>query len=254
MAYTNYSNNVPNNPSIVDFGKAIQLVGDTRFPDISVTRIHPPDNSNAFYHTNAVALTSIQIYPKHALLSYIVNTNDLTSTPIASGTNTIGAIIGQRPFNASVTITRPSNTTVYSVGQVINSATSGLTVFPSIPTNLPSGTIVSVNQIRLISSNGSTSTKLQPSLVLHSTASPSGGGFNDASTYNPSTLDTGSAAFETFPQTVPTGSACYILKGDEFSRQATVDASGNLYCALVAQNAYTPASGETIKIEIFGNY
>jgi len=102
--YSNFSNNVPNNPAIVEYGKAIQLIGDTRFPDITSVRIHYPDNSAAFFSSQAVALTSYSIYPKHAQLTYVVNAADIpTTTNIVSG----GFFNIQIPSTGQVNTTAP---------------------------------------------------------------------------------------------------------------------------------------------------
>ena len=54
------------------------------------------------------------------------------------------------------------------------------------------------------------------------------------------------AVFENFPSTVPFGTAAYEIKNSEINRQGVTDASGNVYPQILAQNAYVPASAETI--------
>jgi hypothetical protein len=110
----------------------------------------------------------------------------------------------------------------------------------------------------LTSSNGAASTKLQAALALFNVNNPSGGGFNDGAAFNPTGAalqSSGNAFFENLLTTFPTGgTAAYMLKASELSREALTDASGNLYVALQALNAYTPASAETFILNVKGTY
>ena len=163
-----------------------------------------------------------------------------------------------RPFEAYMVITRPANTTAYAAGYVISTATTGLTVFPTLSLGIGSNIWFWINSVRVISSYGAATTKLQPSLALFNASAPSGGGFNDAAAFNPTPAAlyaVGNVFFENIPNTFPIGStASYCLKGDEYNRIGQTDASGNVYVALVAQNAYTPASAETLTVLVKGNY
>jgi hypothetical protein len=71
-----YNPNVIANPQTAEYGKFTQLNG-TRFPAVSVARIQYPDKSQAFPgNTNALPVTTIDVYPKFGVLSYIANTDD----------------------------------------------------------------------------------------------------------------------------------------------------------------------------------
>jgi|688.fasta_scaffold01344_6 hypothetical protein len=71
-----YNPNVIANPQVAEYGKFTQLNG-SRFPAVSVTRVQYPDKSQAFPgNTNALPVTTIDIYPKFGVLSYITNTDD----------------------------------------------------------------------------------------------------------------------------------------------------------------------------------
>ena len=176
--------------------------------------------------------------------------------PVAIASSAPLTIVGQRPFEASVTITRPANTTTYSAGQCINSATSGLTAFPTFALGIGNSQKFYAQSIRLASTNGSTATKLQAAIGLWNTASPSGGGFNDAAVYNPTAAAltlAGNVFFENIPNSYPTGgTAAYVFKGDEYNREGSTDSSGNVYVALIAENAYPPISGEVFTIVLKG--
>ena len=176
---------------------------------------------------------------------------------LQAGANAIGSIIGQRPFAAAVTITRPANTTAYAVNAVLSTATSALTAFPTFALGIGNSTRASINNITLISSNGAASTRGQFAIYLFNSASPSGGGFNDAAAFAPTAAALATTTNElvgVMPSSTPMGTAAYgyILTND--TRQVVTDASGNVYLAIVLQNAYTPASGETITVVVSGTY
>ena len=176
---------------------------------------------------------------------------------LQAGTNAIGSIIGQRPFAAAVTITRPANTTAYAVNAVLSTATSALTAFPTFALGIGNSIRASINNITLISSNGAASTRGQFAVYLFNSASPSGGGFNDAAAFAPTAAALATTTNElvgVMPSSTPMGTAAYgyILTND--TRQVVTDASGNVYLAIVLQNAYTPASGETITVVVSGTY
>ena len=74
---TNYNVNVVANEQIAEYGKFVRLDNQTRFPAVSVIRLSYPDKSEAFPgNINAPALTSIDVYPKFGVISYIANTDD----------------------------------------------------------------------------------------------------------------------------------------------------------------------------------
>jgi hypothetical protein len=100
----------------------------------------------------------------------------------------------------------------------------------------------------LESSNGSASTKLQPQIVLFPVPSPSGGGFNDASTFNPTSYPAGTIIIENLPQTSQTGTAMYSIETNELFREGITDSSGNIWAAIITLNAYTPVSAETFNL------
>lgn len=57
-----------------EYGKFIQLGEGSEFPPLSVTRYSYPDKSEAFpENNNASPLSSVDVYPKYAVLTHIVN-------------------------------------------------------------------------------------------------------------------------------------------------------------------------------------
>ena len=61
-----------------EYGKFLQLGENTTFPPVSVVRISYPDTSNAFPQNSAVApLSSVDVYSKYAVLTHLVNPEDI---------------------------------------------------------------------------------------------------------------------------------------------------------------------------------
>lgn len=61
-----------------EYGKFLQLTENSLFPPISVVRFSYPDTTNAFpENSNAKPLSSVEIYPKYAVLTHIVNPDDI---------------------------------------------------------------------------------------------------------------------------------------------------------------------------------
>ena len=62
-------------------GKFLQLGSNTAFPPISVVRLSYPDTSSAFPENSAAKpLSSVDIYPKYAVLTHITNPEDISFT------------------------------------------------------------------------------------------------------------------------------------------------------------------------------
>jgi hypothetical protein len=62
-----------------EYGKFLELGENSLFPPVSVVRLSYPDNSSAFPENSAVnPLSSLEIYPKYAVLTHIVNPEDIS--------------------------------------------------------------------------------------------------------------------------------------------------------------------------------
>ena len=79
MSYNSYSSNVTINPATVEYGKFVELQGDNRFPAISVTRYD--------YRDSAPALSSVEVYPKYAVITYLANPEDIKVSLSADNIN-----------------------------------------------------------------------------------------------------------------------------------------------------------------------
>jgi hypothetical protein len=80
-----FESRVVKNPELVEYGKFVELKDDSRFPPISVTRVSYRDQSNAFPNNAGLPpLTSVEIYPKYGVITYLANASDINITLSAS--------------------------------------------------------------------------------------------------------------------------------------------------------------------------
>lgn len=78
-----------------EYGKFLQLGANTAFPPISVVRLSYPDTSSAFPSNSGLGpLSSVDIYPKYAVLTHITNPEDISFTVYLSAEN-ISVELGQ---------------------------------------------------------------------------------------------------------------------------------------------------------------
>lgn len=68
--------NVVKNYQTAEYGKFVELTTD--YPAVSVTRLSYPDNSSAFPSNSGVLpLSTVDIYPKYAVLAHLTNPEDI---------------------------------------------------------------------------------------------------------------------------------------------------------------------------------
>lgn len=71
-----------------EFGKFEEIIGSSEYPPVSVTRISYPDTTNAFPSNSAVEpLSSIEVYPKYAVLTKLINPEDIKVSLSAQNIN-----------------------------------------------------------------------------------------------------------------------------------------------------------------------
>jgi hypothetical protein len=71
MAYTDFDTDVRNNPASLEYGKFIKInETDTRFPYVSTIRV-------GYAETGVAPSTAVDVYPHTAVLTYVVNTDDI---------------------------------------------------------------------------------------------------------------------------------------------------------------------------------
>ena len=79
---------VVRNAQTVEYGKFTEIKNDSRFPAISVTRIEYRDQSSAFPNNQGVPpLTSVEIYPKYAVLTYDVASGQANGLPFGDNSS-----------------------------------------------------------------------------------------------------------------------------------------------------------------------
>lgn len=143
--------------------------------------------------------------------------------------------------------TRPSNTTAYSIGQVVAESTSAATVWTfssCVRSNGSTGTILGV----LLTDSSKQSTTPQFNLWLFN-SSPTVQ--NDAAAFAPSSSDLANLVTVVNLSSWTAANANGILIASEMNRPFKCGSSSTtLYGVLVAANAYTPTSAEVFNITL----
>lgn len=182
--------------------------------------------------------------------------NNYVGGAVASSTNQVPTNVTE--FEVSVEITRPANTTAYSVGQLING--NGASTLPTLDLGAYLGISakrnIQISRASILSSNGAASTKLSAIVALFNVNNPAVGGTladqQTASFTYAAAKAAKQATLESLSTAVGYGTACYEIMQTELMRTSDTDASCKLYAAIIANNAYTPASGETLLLTVRG--
>lgn len=104
-----YTTKVVSNYQTAEYGKFVQYSPtDTRYPAVSVTRVQYPDSTLFKPGCSYPPVSSVDIYPKYAVLSYIANPEDIQITLSASNVN-IGSVTvtNTAAISGSVTVLNP---------------------------------------------------------------------------------------------------------------------------------------------------
>lgn len=155
-------------------------------------------------------------------------------------------------FRASASLTRPANVTAYAAGDVV--AGDGVVIplsFEGLGDFSDDGVTI---ESAVIVSSANQATKLSAKLILFDTSHTVEA---DNSAYAPSDSELARAiGVVTFADTAwIAGDATAGAGGNALCAAASlgiVTNGGTVYGVLVAQNAYTPVSGETLTINLFG--
>lgn len=82
------NSNVLRNYQTAEYGKFVELVDNSNFPPVSVIRWSYPDTSSAFPgNSAALPLSSVDIYPKYAVLTHLANASDISISLSANELN-----------------------------------------------------------------------------------------------------------------------------------------------------------------------
>ena len=161
-------------------------------------------------------------------------------------------------FELSKEITLAAGATIYSINDIINADSA--TTLPELDFGTVIGSAaarkIQINSIQITSSNGAASTRLLPEVILYNANALTGQTLTDNTAFNPSYAQhvlKKATAFSRYENWV-TGDFAYgnfyETRLTEVIRNATLDALGKLYLALIATNAYTPAASEKFTITI----
>ena len=111
-----YISNVVRNPATIEYGKFVEIANDSRFPPVSVVRYEYADSTEAFnWPLSTAPLSTVDIYPKYAVLTYLANASDINLVLSASEVD------------------------IGNVGMLDNSTTVGTTVYAQIVNDQPNG-------------------------------------------------------------------------------------------------------------------
>lgn len=116
--------NVVRNYQTAEYGKFVEL-GGTSYPAVSVVRLSYPDTSSAFpSNSAALPLSSVDIYPKYAVLSYIANPEDITLSLSISSLSLSGITIDTTALEAAVNTINSNTSATNNALRTINTQTS----------------------------------------------------------------------------------------------------------------------------------
>jgi hypothetical protein len=108
-----YNSDVRDNINLLEYGKFVRLDNDARFPAISVTRIAP--NS-----TEANPITSVDVYPKYGLITYLANPSDINISLSSSNVDigNVGVLDHTSGNDVYIQITETGTVNGYRVGSL----------------------------------------------------------------------------------------------------------------------------------------
>jgi|GEM_PF-5976200 len=171
-----------------------------------------------------------------------------------------------KSFDQYTIITRAANTTAYAAGQLISGTSAinsagaitgynGSTLIPIdlTPDGAVAGQRIQITQFSILSDQNPSTSTLIPIVQLFNNELS---GLTDGQTFIPvfSLLSSYRQVLlqSEFSTTVNSGTNAYYVMSADYTRLANLDSNGKLYAGLIANGAYTPKSGEQIKLRIRG--
>jgi hypothetical protein len=150
-------------------------------------------------------------------------------------------------FRASVTITRPSNTTAYTAGDVVgDTGGSAIITLPSIG---PSGGYVLLQSVRLLIGNTSVPSGMAGFRLHLYTASPTA--IADNAAFDLVSGEVANyAGYVDLPTPQDFGSTLFTQTDYAGTAIKLASASTTLYAELETRGAYTPASGTLYNLRV----
>jgi hypothetical protein len=152
-----------------------------------------------------------------------------------------------KAYRAAVTITRPSNTTAYTAGDVVgDTGGSAIITLPSIG---PSGGYVLVQSVSLVFSDAAVISGMAAFRLHFYSASPTA--IADNAAFDLASGDRGAyMGFVDIPAPQDMGSSLFTQADYSGRLIKLAAASTTLYAELETRGAYTPASASTIEVRV----
>jgi hypothetical protein len=152
-----------------------------------------------------------------------------------------------KAYRAAVTITRPSNTTAYTAGDVVgDTGGSAIITLPSIG---PSGGYVLVQSVSLVFSDAAVISGMAAFRLHFYSASPTA--IADNAAFDLVSGDRGAyMGFVDIPAPQDMGSSLFTQADYSGRLIKLAAASTTLYAELETRGAYTPASASTIEVRV----
>jgi len=147
-----YSSDVRVSIASLEHSKFVEITNDTRFPATSAIRIQYTESSTL------PAITSVDVYPKHAAITYVANASE-TATPVAKSWDVVKAEFGSSyvPFpSASASTVNVLNNTGTTITLKKTSGTTGVPLLDK--SSVVINVVANANEISLIRTDGSSST------------------------------------------------------------------------------------------------
>jgi len=154
-------------------------------------------------------------------------------------------------FQAIVSITRPANTTAYSIGDIINN--NGASSMPHFDLSSISGIankIVEVNEVQILSN----SQNLTMPMWLFESDTIGSITLTDNSPFVPTVTDLDGNGGLLGQFSIALGALGVMASLNNLTNKTKLDSNSFLYFVLGTNTVFTPTSGEVFKLGIKGNY
>lgn len=144
-----YNSDVRVNQNIPEYGKFVEIKEDSRFPAVSVTRIDYPNM------VGMSPVSSVDTYPKYAVLTHLVNASDINLTLSASNVDigNVGIIDHTSGTDVYAQIVRTATVSGAEVGAVRVITTGTTPVSGTITINNPVSSFSLVNPVTAVTIN-----------------------------------------------------------------------------------------------------
>jgi hypothetical protein len=138
-----YTSDVRRNIASLEHSKFVEIQNDTRFPAISVVRIQYPDD------TSMTAVSTTDVYPRHAIVTYSVNTQAAQSWDVV--TVAVSSSYAAFPSTAA-SVVKIINNTGTSITIKRTGGSTGIALAAGATLEIP--VVVNANEISVVRTDG----------------------------------------------------------------------------------------------------